>query len=113
MRNIIITLSFLAITATSFAGNNREKTFTAEQKLDYAIQNQIAAPNFLTERPGMHSAEVHFTVNADGSITVKDISSSEQDLKENLQYQIKSFIVNTAGLDLKDTYKIVLRFNIL
>ena len=113
MRSIFITISFLVITAAAFAGNNREKTVTPEQKLDFAIQNQVASPNFLSERPGMHSAEVHFMVNADGSINVKDISSEEEDLKENLLFQIRSFNVNTAGLDLRDTYKIVLRFNIL
>lgn len=114
MRNFLITISFLAITAAAFAGNTHEKTTTTpEQKLDYEIQNQVAAPNFLSERQGMHTAEVHFTVNADGSINIKDINCDEQDLKENLTYQIKSFSVNTTGLDLKDSYKIVLRFNIL
>jgi len=113
MKNLIITISFLAITAAAFAGNSKEKVYTAEQKLDYAIQTQIGAPNFLLERAGMHTAEVHFSVNADGSINVRDISCAEQDLKENITYQLKDIKVSTAGIDPKDNYKIVLSFNIL
>jgi hypothetical protein len=113
MRKLIIAISFLAIATASFAGNNNAKTITPERRLDESIQDQVAFPNFLLERPGKHTAEVHFTVNTDGSINVKDIVSDEQDLKENLLYQIKTFSVNTTGLDLKDSYKVVLRFNTL
>ena len=112
MRKLIIAISFLAITGAAFAGNNNTATaLTPEKKLDFSIRNQVSYPNFLLEKEGEHTAEVHFTINADGTINVKDIVSEEQDLKANLMNQIKDFSVNTGGLDLTETYKVVLRFN--
>jgi hypothetical protein len=113
MKKVIFAISFLAITTFAIAGNNSAKTASPEKVLDFSIQSQVAAPNFLLEREGMHTAEIHFTVNPDGTVNVKDVVSDEQDLKENIAYQMKNITVNTTGLDLKDTYKIVLRFNIL
>ena len=113
MKKLIFAISFLAMTAVAFAGNNNTKTITPEARLDASIQDQVAYPHFLVEKPGLHSAEVHFTLNADGTINVKDILSAESDLKANLIYQLKTFVVSTNGLDLKDTYKVVLRFNTL
>ncbi len=113
MKKLIIAISFLTITAAAFAGNNAAKVITPEKKLDYSLQSQVAYPNFLLERPGEHMAELHFSVNADGTINVKNIVSEEEDLKENLMYQVKTFVVNTNGLDLRDTFKVVLRFNTL
>ena len=113
MKKFIIAISFLAMTAAAFAGNNNTKVITPEARLDASIQDQVAYPRFLIERVGEHSAEIHFTVNADGSINVKDVVCDEADLKGNLMYQMKTFVVNTNGLDLTSTYKIVLRFNTL
>lgn len=113
MKKFIIAISFFAISAVAFAGNNNTKVITPEARLDASIQTQVAYPHFLEERVGEHSAEIHFTVNADGSINVKDIACDEADLRDNLKYQMKTFVVNTNGLDLTSTYKIVLRFNTL
>jgi hypothetical protein len=113
MKKLIFAISFLAITAAAFAGNNNIKTITPEKRLDYSIQQQVAFPNFLADRQGEHTAEIHFTLNADGTMNVKDMVCDETDLKNNLMYQIKAFTVNTEGLDLRDTYKVVVRFNVL
>ena len=101
------------MTAAAFAGNNNTKVITPEARLDASIQSQVAYPRFLMERVGEHSAEIHFTLNADGTINVKDIVCEEADLKDNLNYQLKTFVISTAGLDLTSTYKIVLKFNTL
>ena len=112
MKRILIAISFLAIAATSFAGNP-ERNLTPERMLDASIQNQIAFPNFLTEEPsGVYAADIHFKVNANGSIAVTEILADNGELKANLTRQIKSILVNTAGLDLNETYKITFRFKI-
>ena len=113
MKKFIIAISFLAMTAVAFAGNNNTKVITPEARLDASIQDQVAYPHFLEERVGEHSAEIHFTLNANGTINVKDIVCEESDLKDNLNYQLKTFVINTSGLDLTSTYKIVLRFKTL
>ena len=110
MKKIFIAISFLAITAAAFAGNCNTKNISPEKKLDASIQNQLAYPEFLLERPGEHTAEVHFTINPNGTINVKEIQSDETDLRENLIYQLKTFTVYTTGLDLSDTYLVVVRF---
>jgi hypothetical protein len=113
MRKLFFITSFLAITAAAFAGNNNNrKTITPERRLDYSIQQQVVVPHFIMDRPGEHTAELHFAVNPDGTIQVKEIVSDEQDLTRNLLNQVQNFTVNTDGLDLKDTYKVVLKFNI-
>ena len=109
MRKIIIAISFMVIAASTFAGNP-EKNLTPEKKLDAAIQNQVAFPNFLQEEPGVYTAEVHFMVNANGTITVKDIVTDNANLRSNLTRQIGGLQVSTAGLDLNETYKITFRF---
>ena len=113
MKKIIIALSFLAITAAAVAGTTQTKKFTPEKILDASIQTQLVYPDFLLQKEGEHTAEVHFTINPNGTISVKEINTEEPDLKENLTYQLKTFRVSTSGLDLSDTYKIVLRFNTL
>ena len=113
MKKIFISLSFLAIAAAAFAGTTQTKKFTPEKILDASIQNQLVYPDFLLQKTGEHTAEVHFTINANGTLSVKEISTDEPDLKENLTYQLKTFRVSTSGLDLSDTYKIILRFNTL
>jgi exopolysaccharide biosynthesis protein len=113
MKKLFFAISFLAITAAAFAGNNNnKKTVTPERRLDYSIQQQVVVPHMLMDRPGEHTAELYFAINADGSLKVKEIVSEEQDLTKNLLNQVQNFTVNTEGLDLKDTYKVVLKFNI-
>ena len=112
MKKLIITISFLAVTAAAFAGTNSKKVVSPEMKLDYTIKQQVAVPAFLADEPGLHTAEIHFTVNPDGTLKVGQIVSDEQGLTENLLNQVKGFSVNTNGLDLSSTYKVVLRFNI-
>ena len=113
MKKIIFAISFLAITAAAFAGNsNNKKVVTPERRLDYSIQQQVVVPHILMDRPGEHTAELRFAINPDGTLKIKEIVSDEQDLTKNLLNQVQNFTVNTEGLDLKDTYKVVLKFNI-
>lgn len=113
MKKIITVLSFWAITAAAFAGSNKTKTITPLARLDYAIQTQVAYPHFLEDRQGSHVAELYFSINPNGKLTVKDIKCDEADLKENLLYQALGFTVSTEGLSIGDTYKVVLHFNTL
>ena len=113
MKKILITLCFIAITVASFAGNTKSKNISPEKMLDASIQTQLVYPDFLLQKTGEHTAEVHFTINPNGTIIVKEINTEEPDLRENLTYQLRNFRVSTSGLDLSDTYKIVLRFNTL
>ena len=113
MKKLIFAISFLAITAAAFAGNNNsKKIITPEKRLDYSIQQQVVVPHMLMDRPGEHTAQLYFGINADGTLKVKEVVSDEQDLTRNLLNQVQNFTVNTEGLDLKDTYKVVLKFNI-
>ncbi len=111
MKKLFFAISFLAITAAAFAGNSK-KALTPEMRLDYAIRQQVAVPHIIRDTPGEYTAEVHFRVNPDGSLTVGQVVSDQPELTENLLNQIKGFTVNTTGLDLSDTYKVALRFNI-
>ena len=113
MKKILITLCFISITVASFAGNTKSKNISPEKMLDASIQTQLVYPDFLLQKTGEHTAEVHFTINPNGTIIVKEINTEEPDLRENLTYQLRNFRVSTSGLDLSDTYKIVLRFNTL
>ena len=113
MKKTVLTIAFLAVVsaATVFAGTSH-KVVSPEMRLDYSIRQQVAVPALISEAPGMHTAEVHFMVNPDGTLKVGQIISDEQGLTENLLNQMGGFKVNTNGLDLNSTYKVVLKFNV-
>jgi hypothetical protein len=115
MKKLILAISLFAITAgTAFAGNeNTIANMTPEQRVDYAIKSQISVPRSLTEVPGVYTAEVHFQVNAKGGIEINDIITDNEDLRHSLMYQAKSMSVNTAGLDIGNSYKITVKFNVV
>lgn len=112
MKKVFIALSLMAISTGIMAAGNATESSSAKA-LDNSIREQVVFPHFLMEEIGLHMAEMHFKVNADGSINVREIETDEPELKNNLFRQAKEIHVNTAGLDLSDTYKIVFRFNTL
>jgi len=114
MKKIILALALIAGTTAAFAGPNKNETnMAAERNISASIRSQIQFPEFLKEQEGVHSAAIYFKVNDCGTIRIKDIQCDDPELKANLINQAENFKVNTLGLDTRDTYKVVVKFESL
>jgi len=114
MKKIILAIALITGTAACFAGpNSSETNVTTEKMVSASIRSQIQFPEFLKEQEGIHSATIIFKVNDCGTIKIKDIQCQDPELKANLLNQAENFKVSTVGLDTRDTYKVVVKFQSL
>ena len=114
MKKLILAIALLTSTAIAFAGpNNNQATVAAEKNVSASIKSQIQFPEFLIEKLGEHTAAIFFKVTDCGAIVVQDIKCDDEDLRANLMSQAQNIKVSTAGLDTRDTYKVVVRFETL
>jgi hypothetical protein len=114
MKKLLLAIVLLTSTAIAFAGpNNNQTLVAAEKNVSASIKSQISMPECLADRVGEHSAAIFFAVTDCGAIKVSDIKCDEEDLKAALLNQAEGIKVNTSGLDSRDTYKVVVRFQIL
>ena len=114
MKKIILAIALLTGTAAAFAStNNNHTSIAAEKNISASIRNQIKFPEFLTEQEGEHTAAIFFKVTGRGVIKIQDIQCADENLKSNLLSQTENIRVNTAGLDTRDTYKVVVKFETL
>ncbi len=114
MKKIILAIVLLTSTAIAFAGpNSSQANILAEKNISSSIKSQIRFPEFLTEQQGEHTAAIFFKVTDCGSINIQDIKCDDENLKANLLEQGENIRVNSAGLDTRDTYKVVVRFETL
>jgi hypothetical protein len=114
MKKIILAIALLISTAFAFAGSNTNQTnLTAEKNITVSIRSQIQFPEFLKEKDGEHMAAIFFKVTKNGAIKIQDIKCDDQELKANLLSQSGSIKINSAGLDTRDTYKVVVKFETL
>jgi hypothetical protein len=58
-------------------------------------------------------AAIFFKVTKNGDIKIQEIKCDDQELKANLLSQSENIKVNSTGLDTRDTYKVVVKFNTL
>jgi hypothetical protein len=113
MKKIILAFGLLTSTAIAFAGINSNQTNVSEKNISATIRSQIQFPEFLKEKDGEHTAAIFFKVSPHGNIKIERIECTDEDLRSNLMEQAENFKVNTSGLDTRDTYKVVVRFNTL
>jgi len=110
MKKLTLAIALLTMTVIAFAGPNKQVTLAAERNVSASIRSQIQFPEFLKEKDGEHSAAIFFTVTDCGLIKVCEIRCDDEDLKANLMAQAEHIKISTAGLDTRDTYKVVVRF---
>jgi|GEM_PF-2977738 biopolymer transport protein ExbD len=114
MKKIILAIVLLTSTAIAFAGSNNNQTnLAAEKNISVSIRSQIQFPEFLKEKEGEHLAAIFFKVTKNGTIKVQSIQCDDQELKTNLLNQSENFKISTIGLDTRDTYKVVVKFETL
>jgi hypothetical protein len=114
MKKIILSIALLTSAIVTFAGpENKYATMVAEKNMSASIRSQIHFPEFLMEKEGEHKAAIIFKLTGCGTIAVQEIQSDDADLKVELLNQVPAIKVNTAGLDIRDTYKVVVRFEAL
>ena len=114
MKKIILAIALLTGTAAAFAGTNiNHSSIAAEKNISASIRSQIRFPEFLTEQEGEHTAAIFFKVTNHGAIKIQDIQCADENLKSNLLGQTENLRVNSAGLDTRDTYKVVVKFETL
>jgi hypothetical protein len=113
MKKIILAITLFCTSAAAFAGGDHKSTVSAEKNISANIRSQIAYPEFLKEKEGEHTAALIFQVTDCGTIRIKDIECDDHDLRENLYSQSGNIKIDTTGLDTRDTYKVVVRFETL
>jgi hypothetical protein len=113
MKKLIPTIALLMITAFVFAGPNSKANVYAERNVSISIKSQIRFPDFLKEREGEHNAAIFFKVTDCGTIAVQEIKCDDEELRQNLLGQVDKIKISPYGLDTKDTYKVVVRFQTL
>ena len=114
MKKLLLSIALLAATTFTFAGPSANiKSVSTEKNISATIRSQITFPDFLVEKEGAHSAAVFFKVTEQGTIKVLEITCEDKELKANLVSQIENMRINTAGMDTRDTYKVVIRFETL
>ena len=114
MKKLLLAIALLTSTAIAFAGpSNTKANIAAEKNVSASIKSQIQFPEFLIEKQGEHTAAIFFKVSDCGAIIVQDIKCDEEDLKANLLSQVQNIKVSSGGLDTRDTYKVVVRFETL
>jgi hypothetical protein len=112
MKKLIISIALLAIAISTFAGANSNNA-GAEKNISASLKSQIIFPDFLKENMGEYTAAIFFKVTDCGEIVVKEIECDDPNLKANLLNQTKNIKVAAGGLDTRDTYKVIVRFETL
>lgn len=110
---LLLITALLGLTIVTFAGPNQKKTAALEKNISTSIKNQISYPEFLLGQGGEHNAIIFFNVTECGTIIIKDITCNNPELITNLLNQAQNIKINGAGLDPRDTYKVVVRFETL
>lgn len=113
MKKQILIIALVLTTAFGFAGPNTKVNIYAERNISISIRSQIRFPEFLKEREGEHSAAIFFRVSDCGTIVVKEIKCDDDELRADLLGQVDKIKINPAGLDTKDTYKVIVKFQTL
>ena len=114
MKKIILAIALLTSGVIAFAGSNKNQIcLAAEKNISASIRSQIRVPQFLIEKEGEHTAAIIFKVTKAGTIRIQNIQCDDEDLKADLLSQSENFKVNTSGLDTRDIYKVVLKFETL
>ena len=114
MKKLLLAIALLTSTAIAFAGPTTSQTnIAAEKSVSASIKSQIRFPEFLIEKEGEHTAAIFFKVSDCGAIIVQDIKCDEEDLRVNLLSQAQNIKVSSGGLDTRDTYKVVIKFETL
>jgi hypothetical protein len=114
MKKILLAIALMTGTAALFAGTHTHSTgVAAEKNISATIRSQIRFPEFLLDKQGEHAAAIFFKIAPSGSIKIQTIQSDDETLKTELLSQVGNFKVNTEGLDTRDVYKVVVRFETL
>jgi hypothetical protein len=113
MKKLLPTIALLMIAAFVFAGPNSKANMYSERNISISIKSQILFPEFLKEREGEHTAAIFFRVTDCGTIAVQEIKCEDEEMRQNLLGQLDKIKISPLGLDPKDTYKIVVRFQTL
>lgn len=114
MKNLIsiLTMGFLVITMITPAlasGNESE----GASGLSKTISRQLSFPEAFVRPDFSAEVKVDFRINADGSVEVLNVHTTDLQLKDHVLKQFKAMHVTDAKIDTKQVYRIPVKYRVI